>query len=130
MDPAEMEEVVATNLFGTINMSRAVSKGMVRRRKGMVQFYFFERMNVITNRFPCAGCIINISSVLGLKGGEGGHSVYSASKAGVIGFTKSLARELGGRGVRVTAIAPGLIDTDMSSREYFKVKSRCGGDIK
>ncbi|KAI8845905.1 3-oxoacyl-reductase [Chytriomyces cf. hyalinus JEL632] len=93
MDPIEAQEVIATNLFGTINMSRGIAKGMLRRRKG---------------------CIINVSSVLGIKGMEG-TSVYSASKAGVIGFTRSLARELGPRGIRVSAIAPGFIETDMTS---------------
>ncbi|ORY49516.1 NAD(P)-binding protein [Rhizoclosmatium globosum] len=93
MDPLEASEVIATNLFGTILMSRGISKGMLRRRKG---------------------CIINVSSVLGLKGVEGA-SVYSASKAGVVGFTKSLAKELGPRGIRVSAIAPGFIETDMTA---------------
>ncbi|KAJ3063516.1 hypothetical protein HDU98_000694 [Podochytrium sp. JEL0797] len=60
------------------------------------------------------GCIINISSVLGLRGVEG-TSVYSASKAGVVGFTQSLAKELGPRGIRVSAIAPGFIETDMTA---------------
>ncbi|KAJ3098842.1 hypothetical protein HDU97_003705 [Phlyctochytrium planicorne] len=92
-DPAASEELIATNLFGTIHMSRGIAKGMLRRKRG---------------------CIINISSVLGLKGIEGG-SIYSASKAGVIGFTRSLARELGPKGIRVSAIAPGFIDTNMTS---------------
>ncbi|KAJ3031228.1 UNVERIFIED_CONTAM: hypothetical protein HDU68_005834 [Siphonaria sp. JEL0065] len=85
MDPNEASEVIATNLFGTINMSRGVAKGMMRRRK-----------------------------VLGLRG-VGGTSVYSASKAGVVGFTQSLAKELGPRGIRVSAIAPGFIETDMTA---------------
>ncbi|KAJ3210724.1 hypothetical protein HDU67_005053 [Dinochytrium kinnereticum] len=89
--PEQSEELIATNLFGTIHMSRGIARGMLRRKRG---------------------CIINISSVLGLKGVEGG-SVYSASKAGVIGFTRSLARELGPKGIRVSAIAPGFIDTNM-----------------
>ncbi|KAI9350297.1 hypothetical protein BDR26DRAFT_852153 [Obelidium mucronatum] len=94
MDHVEASEVIATNLFGTINMSRGVAKGMMRRRKG---------------------CIINISSVLGLRG-VGGTSVYSASKAGVVGFTQSLAKELGPKGIRVSSIAPGFIETDMTAK--------------
>ncbi|KAI8839584.1 hypothetical protein BC829DRAFT_403792 [Chytridium lagenaria] len=92
-DPAASEELIATNLFGTIHMSRGVARGMLRRKKG--ELYY------------------QISSVLGLKGIEGG-SVYSASKAGVIGFTRSLARELGPKGIRVSAIAPGFIETNMT----------------
>ncbi|KAJ3171670.1 hypothetical protein HDU88_007750 [Geranomyces variabilis] len=89
-----IQGVLDTNLTATIMVTRAVAKSMVRRKKG--------------------GCIINISSVAGIKGNSG-QSVYSASKAGVIGFTKSLSRELGSRGIRVNAIAPGYVDTDMTS---------------
>lgn len=62
------------------------------------------------------GCIINISSVLGSYGMKGS-SVYAASKAGVVGFTKTLAIELGGRNIRVNAICPGLVDTDMAGED-------------
>lgn len=62
------------------------------------------------------GCIINISSVLGSYGMKGS-SVYAASKAGVVGFTKTLAIELGGRNIRVNAICPGLVDTDMAGQD-------------
>ncbi|KAJ3178798.1 hypothetical protein HDU87_003353 [Geranomyces variabilis] len=89
-----IQGVLDTNLTATIMVTRAVAKSMVRRKKG--------------------GCIVNISSVAGIKGNSG-QSVYSASKAGVIGFTKSLSRELGSRGIRVNAIAPGYVDTDMTS---------------
>ncbi|KAJ3090419.1 hypothetical protein HDU96_003425, partial [Phlyctochytrium bullatum] len=93
-DSQQMEEVVATNLLGTIHMSRGIARGMLRRSRN--------------------GCIINISSVLGIKGVEGA-SAYSASKAGVLGFTRSLARELGPKGIRVSAIAPGFIETAMTA---------------
>lgn len=83
-----------TNLLGTMRVSQHVAKYMLRKRQG--------------------GCIINISSVIGLQGNVG-QSVYSASKAGIIGFTKSLAKELGPSNIRVNAIAPGFIDTDMTS---------------
>ncbi|KND04047.1 uncharacterized protein SPPG_01492 [Spizellomyces punctatus DAOM BR117] len=84
-------ELLNINLTATILTSRAVVKGMMKRKKG---------------------CILNIASAVGLRGNEG-QSVYGASKAGVIGFTKSLARELGSRNIRVNAIAPGYIETDM-----------------
>ncbi|KAJ3108594.1 hypothetical protein HK100_003416 [Physocladia obscura] len=92
-DVAATNDVVAANLFGAINMSRALTKQMLRRR---------------------AGCIVNVSSVLAFRGVSGA-SVYSASKAGIIGFTRSLARELGPKGIRVSAIAPGFIETDMTA---------------
>lgn len=82
-----------TNLLGTIYSSQSLIKPMIRRK---------------------SGCIINISSVLGLRGVKG-TSVYAATKAGVIGFTKALAVELGSRNIRVNAICPGLVDTDLAS---------------
>ncbi|KAG0351761.1 hypothetical protein BG005_008757 [Podila minutissima] len=88
-----MESMINTNLMGTIWLNKAVAKGMMRRRKG---------------------AIINISSVVGIQGNIG-QSVYSASKSAVIGFSKSLSKELGSRGVTVNVIAPGYIDTDMTS---------------
>ncbi|RKO84053.1 hypothetical protein BDK51DRAFT_17704 [Blyttiomyces helicus] len=93
MDPQRAADVITTNLLGTIYTCRAAARGMLRRKQG---------------------CIINIASVAGIKGNEG-QSVYSASKAGVIGFTRSLARELGGRNIRVNAIVPGYIETEMTA---------------
>jgi len=74
------------------------------------------------------GCILNISSVVGIIG-NGGQTNYSASKAGLIGFTKSLARELAPRGVRVNALAPGFIRTSMTDTipEEFKQKLLSAG---
>ncbi|KAF9421185.1 hypothetical protein BGZ94_008929 [Podila epigama] len=89
----DMANVINTNLMGTIWMNKAIAKGMMRRRKG---------------------AIINISSVVGIQGNIG-QSVYSASKSALIGFSKSLSKELGSRGVSVNVIAPGYIDTDMTS---------------
>jgi 3-oxoacyl-[acyl-carrier protein] reductase len=85
--------VVNTNLKGAFLVTKAFSRAMIKARRG---------------------CIVNISSVIGLIG-NAGQCNYAASKAGVIGFTQSVARELAGRGIRVNAIAPGFIQTDMTS---------------
>ncbi|KAI9031626.1 carbonyl reductase family member 4-like protein [Phycomyces nitens] len=90
----DLEDTIKTNLLGTIHMCRLVAKSMVRKRQG--------------------GCIINLSSVVGIDGNVGQTS-YSASKAGIIGFTRSLAQELGPLRIRVNAIAPGFIETDMTA---------------
>lgn len=92
MDPADFDTVIATHLRGTFLVSKAAARRMFRRREG---------------------CIINLSSVVGRRG-NAGQANYAAAKAGIIGLTKSLAKELGGRGVRVNAIAPGYIDTPMT----------------
>jgi 3-oxoacyl-[acyl-carrier protein] reductase len=92
MSDEDWEEVIETNLRGTFNTCRAVSRKMLRRR---------------------AGAIVNISSVVGVHGNPG-QANYAASKAGIIGLTKALARELGIRGVRVNAIAPGYITTELT----------------
>ncbi|HWK89913.1 MAG TPA: 3-oxoacyl-ACP reductase FabG [Longimicrobium sp.] len=85
--------VIDTNLRGAFNLMRAVSRGMMKKR---------------------AGRIINVSSVVGITG-NAGQANYAASKAGLIGMTKSVAKELASRGVLVNAVAPGYIETDMTS---------------
>lgn len=93
MSEADWDAVIATNLKGVFNFSKAAIKPMMGQRSGK---------------------IINITSIVGLIG-NAGQANYAASKAGMIGFTQSLAREIGSRNVQVNAIAPGFIDTDMTS---------------
>ncbi len=102
MKTEDWDLVQDTNLRSAFFLSRAVVRHMLKRREG---------------------CILNISSVVGIMG-NGGQTNYSASKAGLIGFTKSLARELAPRGVRVNALAPGFIRTSMTDTipEEFKQK--------
>lgn len=92
MKPEEWNEVLQTNLAGTFHCARAVARTMLRQRWGR---------------------IIAISSVAGLVG-NAGQANYAASKAGMIGFTKALAKELAPRNITVNAVAPGLIETDMT----------------
>jgi 3-oxoacyl-[acyl-carrier protein] reductase len=93
MSSVEWDLVLDTNLKGAFNFSRAVLRAMVKQRKGR---------------------IVNISSVSGLIG-VAGQANYSASKAGLIGLTKSLARELASRSITVNVVAPGFVETDMTS---------------
>jgi len=93
MSEADWDEVIRINLKSVFNCCKAVARPMVRRRQGR---------------------IINISSVSGTAG-QPGQTNYSASKAGIIGFTKSLAKELGQRGITVNAVAPGFITTDLTA---------------
>ena len=92
MKDAEWDEVIATNLSSIYRLSKACLRAMTKARKGR---------------------IVNISSVVGAMG-NGGQTNYAATKAGMMGFTKSLAREVGARGITVNCVAPGFIDTDMT----------------
>lgn len=96
MTPDQFEEVIKVNLNSVFYMTKQIIKPMMKAR---------------------SGSIINMSSVIG-EMGNAGQSSYAASKAGVIGFTKSVAKELGSRNIRCNAIAPGFVETDMTS--YLK----------
>jgi 3-oxoacyl-[acyl-carrier protein] reductase len=106
LKPEEWDQVMAVNLRGTFNCTRAAARGMLRAHYGRV---------------------INMSSVAGVMG-NAGQAAYAAAKAGVIGFTKAMARELASRQITVNAVAPGLIETEMTAylpedrrKEYLKV---------
>jgi len=101
MKNEDWDEVLRTNLTGTFYCSRAAAKVMMRQREGR---------------------IINIASVVGVMG-NAGQANYAASKAGIIGLTKSLAKELGSRGITANAVAPGFIETDMTDKLTDKVKT-------
>jgi 3-oxoacyl-[acyl-carrier protein] reductase len=93
MTEQQWDEVMQTNLKSVFNMTKQVIRPMMKAR---------------------AGCIINMSSVIGDMG-NAGQASYAASKAGVVGFTKSVAKELGSRNIRCNAVAPGFVETDMTA---------------
>lgn len=99
MSEQQWDEVMNANLKSVFNLTKAITKPMLKQRKGS---------------------IINMSSVVGIKG-NAGQSNYAASKAGIIGFTKSIALELGSRNIRSNAIAPGFIETEMTAALDQKV---------
>ena len=96
MTPEQWNDVINTNLTSVYNMTKQVIRPMMKAR---------------------SGSIINMSSIIGMKG-NAGQSSYAASKAGIIGFTKSIAAEIGSRNIRCNAIAPGFVETDMT--HYLK----------
>ncbi|MEY4110519.1 MAG: hypothetical protein RLZZ46_874 [Bacteroidota bacterium] len=93
MSEEQFDEVIKTNLKSVFNVTKAAQRPMLKQR---------------------SGSIINISSVVGVKG-NAGQSNYAASKAGIIGFSKSIAQELGSRNIRCNAVAPGFIETEMTA---------------
>ena len=107
MKEDEWEDIINTNLSSIYKMSKSVLRGMIKKRSGR---------------------IISITSVVGAMG-NAGQSNYGAAKAGIVGFTKSLAREVGVRGVTVNAIAPGFIETDMTDSLPDEQKKALAGQI-
>ena len=107
MKEEDWDYVLEVNLKGAFNCTRAVLQGMMKRRFGR---------------------IINISSVIAFSGNVG-QTNYAASKAALIGFTKSLAREVASRGITVNAVAPGFIETDMTAKIPEKIKEALIGQI-
>lgn len=107
MKPEDFNEVINVNLIGTFNMAKNVINYMMKERKGR---------------------IINVSSVVGISG-NAGQTNYAASKAGIIGFTKSLAKEVASRNILVNAIAPGFIQTDMTNILKENVKDEIAKTI-
>lgn len=107
MEPETFADVVQTNLMGTFNCMKLVVRQMIKQKYGR---------------------IINMSSVVGITG-NAGQTNYSASKAGVLGLTKSAAREVAGKNVLINAIAPGFIETDMTDVLSDQVKESVIGQI-
>ena len=107
MKPADWDEVLSTNLTGAFTCVQAVLRGMVKQRSGR---------------------IVSISSVVG-QSGNAGQANYAASKAGLVGFSKALAREVASRGITVNVVAPGMIETDMTSTLSDTAREALGGQI-
>lgn len=107
MTEQDWDIVININLKSMFNLTKAVMRDMIKQRSGV---------------------IINMSSVVGIEG-NGGQSNYASSKAGIIGFTKSVAQELGSRNIRCNAIAPGFIDTEMTARLPDEVRNNWISDI-
>jgi 3-oxoacyl-[acyl-carrier protein] reductase len=107
MKPDDWDQVLATNLTGAFHTTQAALKPMLKQR---------------------AGRIVNITSVVGLTG-NAGQANYAASKAGLVGFTKSIAREVASRAITVNAVAPGFIDTDMTAAMTDKAKEAVAAGI-
>jgi 3-oxoacyl-[acyl-carrier protein] reductase len=107
MKPEDWDAVLATNLTGAFHTTQAALKPMLKQR---------------------AGRIVNVTSVVGLAG-NAGQANYAASKAGLIGFTKSVAREVASRAITVNAVAPGFIDTDMTAAMTDKAKEAVASAI-
>ncbi|MFQ5574912.1 MAG: 3-oxoacyl-ACP reductase FabG [Terriglobia bacterium] len=107
MSEQEWDDVLGVNLKGTFNCTRAVARYMMKSK---------------------SGSIINLCSVVGIRG-NAGQANYAASKAGVLGFTKSAAVELAQRGIRINAVAPGFIETDMTERLPLEVREKLVDEI-
>jgi 3-oxoacyl-[acyl-carrier protein] reductase len=107
MTEQDWDLVININLKSMFNLTKAVMRDMIKQRYGV---------------------IINMSSVVGIEG-NGGQSNYAASKAGIIGFTKSVAQELGSRDIRCNAIAPGFIDTEMTAKLSEEIRKTWIDDI-